>query len=49
MASDNLHRGQPILTAGTPLERATIAMVMLHGRGAAASDILSLADEFGTT
>ena len=49
MASDNLHRGQPILTAGTALERATIAMVMLHGRGAAASDILSLANEFGNT
>jgi phospholipase/carboxylesterase len=49
MASDTLHRGQPILTAGTPLERATIAIVMLHGRGASASDILSLADEFGNT
>jgi phospholipase/carboxylesterase len=49
MASDNLHRGQPIVTAGSPLERATIAMVMLHGRGASASDVLSLANEFETT
>ena len=49
MASDNLHRGQPIVTAGSPLERATIAMIMLHGRGASASDILSLADEFRNT
>jgi phospholipase/carboxylesterase len=47
MASDDLHRGQPIITAGTPLERATSAMVMLHGRGASASDILSLAGELG--
>jgi phospholipase/carboxylesterase len=49
MASDNLHQGQPILKAGKLLERATIAMVLLHGRGASASDILSLADEFGNT
>ena len=49
MVSDNLHRGQPIVTAGSPLERATIAMIMLHGRGASASDILSLADEFRNT
>lgn len=49
MVSDNLHRGQPIVTAGSPLERATIAMIMLHGRGASASDILSLADELGNT
>ncbi|HEY7093395.1 MAG TPA: dienelactone hydrolase family protein [Ktedonobacterales bacterium] len=49
MVSDNLHRGQPIVTAGSPLERATIAMIMLHGRGASASGILSLADEFGNT
>ena len=49
MASDNPHRGQPILKAGKLLERATIAMVLLHGRGASASDILSLADEFGNT
>lgn len=49
MAPDHLHRGQPIITAGAPLERATIAMVMLHGRGASASDILLLAGEFGET
>jgi phospholipase/carboxylesterase len=49
MPSDTLHHGQPIATAGAPLERATIAMVMLHGRGASAADILLLADEFGET
>jgi predicted esterase len=49
MASDNLHRGQPIITAGAPLERATSAMVMVHGRGASASDILSLTGDLGTT
>jgi phospholipase/carboxylesterase len=39
------HRGQPILTAGAPLASARAAMVMVHGRGASAEDILTLADE----
>lgn len=40
------HGGQPVLTAGEPLDRAGAAMIMLHGRGATAHDILSLAWEF---
>lgn len=39
------HQGQPVLVAGEPLERARVAMLMLHGRGASAEDILSLAAE----
>ena len=39
------HQGQPVLTAGEPLERAKAAMIMIHGRGASAEDILSLAGE----
>lgn len=39
------HQGQPIRTAGEPLDRAKAAMLMVHGRGARAEDILSLADE----
>ncbi len=39
------HQGQPIRTAGSPLPRARAAMVMLHGRGATADSILSLAPE----
>ncbi|HLF26298.1 MAG TPA: dienelactone hydrolase family protein [Anaerolineae bacterium] len=39
------HRGQPIRTAGEPLDRARAALVMLHGRGARAEDILTLVDE----
>ena len=39
------HEGQPLLTAGEPLDRATAAMVMVHGRGAAAEDILALTAE----
>ena len=41
-----LHQGQPLLTAGTPLKQARAALIMLHGRGATADDILSLASEF---
>ena len=37
------HQGQPVLVAGSPLEQAKAAMIMLHGRGASAEDILSLA------
>ncbi len=39
------HQGQQILHAGEPLDRARAAMIMLHGRGASARDILLLADE----
>lgn len=37
------HAGQPIKVAGTPLEAARVAMVMVHGRGASAESILTLA------
>jgi esterase/lipase len=33
-----------VLTAGVPLERAGAAVVLLHGRGGTAEDILSLGD-----
>lgn len=39
------HQGQPVLTAGEPLEQARAAMIMVHGRGASAEDILSLVIE----
>ena len=39
------HRGQSVFTTGAHLEEAQAAMVMLHGRGASAQDILSLANE----
>jgi len=40
---NNLHQGQPVLTGGTPLATSRAALVLLHGRGASAEDILSLA------
>src|SRR5437763_8008303 len=39
------HQGQPVLTAGEPLDKAKAAMIMLHGRGASAEDILSLSGD----
>jgi phospholipase/carboxylesterase len=40
------HAGQPVLAAGAPLDRARAAVIMVHGRGASAEDILSLSEEF---
>lgn len=40
-----IHQGQPVLRAGVPLEQAKAAMIMIHGRGANAWDILNLAGE----
>lgn len=40
------HQGQRVRTSGEPLERAKAAMLMVHGRGAQAEDILTLAGEF---
>lgn len=42
----HLHQGQPLLTAGVLLNDARAAMIMIHGRGATAESILSLATEF---
>lgn len=42
----SLHSGQPVLAAGESIYRARAAMLMIHGRGARAEDILSLADQF---
>lgn len=44
---DDPHRGQPVIQRGRALESAKAALVLIHGRGASAEDILSLADEFG--
>jgi len=39
------HGNQPILRAGAALAKASAAVVLLHGRGASAEDILGLAGE----
>ena len=43
------HGGQPVLAAGAPLDKATGAVVLLHGRGGSADDILSLAPHLART
>ena len=40
------HRGQRVVAAGDPVASARFAMVMVHGRGAEAQDILSLVPNF---
>lgn len=40
-----VHQGLPVLAAGEPLADARAAMILVHGRGATASDILLLAGE----
>lgn len=42
---EKLHQGQPVYATGEPLEQARAALLMVHGRGASAQDILSLATE----
>ncbi len=46
MADLTFHQGQPVLAAGKPLAQAKAAVIMVHGRGATARDILSLSREF---
>ncbi len=42
----NPHAGQPVLTMGPKPDQARLAMILVHGRGASAEDILGLAREF---
>jgi predicted esterase len=41
------HAGQPVLTAGPAPQDAGATLVLLHGRGASAEDILSLYEALG--
>src|SRR5258708_29271656 len=38
------HQGQRMVRAGAPAHRAKAAMILVHGRGASAESMLSLAD-----
>jgi phospholipase/carboxylesterase len=39
------HEGQPVLRAGEPLSSARAAMILVHGRGASAADIMTIGAE----
>lgn len=41
-----IHENQPLVTGGASLDEASAAMIMIHGRGATARDILTLSNEF---
>jgi phospholipase/carboxylesterase len=45
MTAADPHRDQPVRHFGAPLADATAAVILLHGRGGTAEDILSLAPE----
>lgn len=42
----NIHSNQPVLTAGTALNEAKAAVILIHGRGANAQSILTLSNHF---
>ena len=44
--TDDPHRGQPSEYAGAPLRVADAALVLLHGRGSTARDVLGLTERF---
>jgi predicted esterase len=43
------HQGQPVMGAGVPLKEAKAAMILIHGRGADARDLLSLSAELNNS
>src|SRR5208283_5366945 len=43
---ENPHANQPVPHRGQPLDSAEGAVILIHGRGASAEDILGLADSF---
>ena len=45
--TSNPHANSPILETGTSIQDARLAVVLLHGRGGSAEDILGLASAFG--
>jgi predicted esterase len=44
--SSGPHQGRPVLKSGAALSAANAAMIMIHGRGAGAADVLGLAEFF---
>jgi predicted esterase len=43
MTQQSIHQGQPVLTLGAPLEHASAAVILLHGRGSNAQALAALA------
>jgi predicted esterase len=47
LTADDPHQGHPVFRAGADLAEAPAAVILIHGRGAGADDILGLASYFG--
>ena len=47
-ATRDPHAGQPVLRQGPTLEEARLVVILVHGRGGSAADMLGLADELRT-
>lgn len=45
MTAEGPHQGEQLVTAGTPLEEANAALVLVHGRGATARSIVQMGEE----
>jgi predicted esterase len=43
----DVHADQPVLSDGPPLERAKLAMILIHGRGGSAEDMLGVYQALG--
>lgn len=48
MLTEHVHQGQRVLTYGSKLTDARVAVVLIHGRGATADSMLGLAHELPT-
>ncbi|WP_123624279.1 alpha/beta hydrolase [Halorubrum sp. CSM-61] len=44
-AGDDPHAGEPLVTAGTPVDSADAAVVLVHGRGATARSIVEFGEQ----
>jgi len=44
-AGDDPHGDEPLVTAGTPLDDADAALVLVHGRGATARSVIDLGEQ----
>lgn len=40
------HQGQPVMVTGRSLDEARVAVILVHGRGGSAEDILGLSEQF---
>jgi predicted esterase len=49
MTTVDPHAGQPVMRRGPALGKARLVVILVHGRGGSATDMLGLADEFDAT